>query len=164
MDVLIRDFHERDSHQLLLILERMNRYFESIDPWKELRYDRTNPKYLLDSMQKDTKEKDGIFLVAQVDKDIVGFIHGHMHTMTEDELRERPLTVSSDISLFFVTDSYRGKGIGRKLMESAERYFQNKGCTRIALHVFGPNKLARDIYRKMGFDERGVELVKRFND
>jgi GNAT superfamily N-acetyltransferase len=57
------------------------------------------------------------------------------------------------IEWLWVTESARGQGLGRRLVQSAEREAAARGCTvvRVNTHSFQ----APDFYRKLGYDEIG---------
>lgn len=55
-----------------------------------------------------------------------------------------------------VLSSYRGRGIGRALMQAALQKAKLKGLTRIELTVRENNKLAINLYEKFGFVVEGI--------
>lgn len=63
-----------------------------------------------------------------------------------------------DISL---VPGARGKGLGRQVMEWAEKDVRAKGFDRLGLHVFGHNKIARRLYESLGFETRNVVMQKK---
>lgn len=52
--------------------------------------------------------------------------------------------------------SYRGLGIGKKLLQTAIQKAEQKGLTRIELTVREKNKPAIALYKKFGFEIEGV--------
>ena len=55
----------------------------------------------------------------------------------------------------FVLEPFRKRGIGKMLIETAERYCKDEGMWRVKLEVADNNPIARELYKKMGFkDER----------
>jgi ribosomal protein S18 acetylase RimI-like enzyme len=52
--------------------------------------------------------------------------------------------------------SYRGLGIGKKLLQTAIQKAQQKGLTRIELTVREKNKRAIALYKKFGFEIEGI--------
>ncbi len=70
----------------------------------------------------------------------------------------RPLINIHDI---FVDSAVRGKGIGRMLLERIEAKAHDLNCCRITLEVRQDNRVARGLYRKVGFDQAvdGAERV-----
>ena len=69
----------------------------------------------------------------------------------------RPLINIHDI---FVDSSVRGAGIGAMLLERIEAKARELNCCRITLEVREDNRVARGLYRKVGFD-RVVVGAKR---
>jgi ribosomal protein S18 acetylase RimI-like enzyme len=69
----------------------------------------------------------------------------------------RPLINIHDI---FVDSSVRGTGIGMLLLERIEAKGRELNCCRITLEVREDNRVARGLYRKVGFD-RVVVGAKR---
>jgi ribosomal protein S18 acetylase RimI-like enzyme len=53
----------------------------------------------------------------------------------------------------FVLKKYRGKGIGRKLMQAIAEEAENRGCSRITLEVRDDNINAQKLYLSEGFAE-----------
>lgn len=62
------------------------------------------------------------------------------------------------INLFYVAADFRGQGMGRRLHDYAERYFQSWEATRIELDVSKTNDRAIGFYKHLGyrFVEGGV--------
>lgn len=50
----------------------------------------------------------------------------------------------------------QGRGVGRALVEAACDLAVQAGCTRLSLEVRPDNAAARTLYRKCGFEDRGV--------
>jgi ribosomal protein S18 acetylase RimI-like enzyme len=73
--------------------------------------------------------------------------------------RARPLLNIHDLA---VLPEHRRKGVGRALLQAAERYARRQGCCRVTLEVLESNSGARDLYRRFGFDDSTVSrfLVK----
>jgi ribosomal protein S18 acetylase RimI-like enzyme len=69
----------------------------------------------------------------------------------------RPLINIHDI---FVDSSVRGMGVGGMLLERIEAKARELNCCRITLEVREDNRVARGLYRKVGFD-RVVVGAKR---
>ncbi|MGA7871281.1 MAG: GNAT family N-acetyltransferase [Candidatus Binatus sp.] len=61
----------------------------------------------------------------------------------------KPLLNIHDI---FVDSSVRGMGIGAMLLERIEAKARELNCCRITLEVREDNRVARGLYRKVGFD------------
>ncbi len=60
----------------------------------------------------------------------------------------------------FVGESFRGKGIGKILLQKAVDYCQRNGYTRILLMVAANNRIAKKLYSKTGFKPEQVYMAK----
>ncbi|HEU0234236.1 MAG TPA: GNAT family N-acetyltransferase [Gallionella sp.] len=60
-----------------------------------------------------------------------------------------------------VRDEYRGKGLGRRLVEHVFTWAKTGGMTRITLLADRDNKAALDFYRKLGFDRSHMVVLRR---
>ena len=72
---------------------------------------------------------------------------------------------ASDPGTWFIYDivideDQRGKGYGRRAMQSCETLVRDEGGTRLALNVFGPNAVARHLYESLGFVEIAISMFK----
>ncbi|MGQ9556373.1 MAG: ribosomal protein S18-alanine N-acetyltransferase [Desulfurispora sp.] len=54
-----------------------------------------------------------------------------------------------------VHPDWRGRGLGRSLLEELIRRARQKGVVRMTLEVRQSNQVARHLYRKLGFVENG---------
>ena len=62
----------------------------------------------------------------------------------------RPLVNIHDLA---VLPEYRGRGIGRRLLEAVEQNARKLGCCKVTLEVGQDNHLAKGLYRSVGFAE-----------
>lgn len=65
------------------------------------------------------------------------------------------------ISDMVVTESLRGRGIGKALLRHAEEYFRNSRCEYVQLEVFAPNVNAIKMYETAGFETNCLFLSKK---
>jgi GNAT superfamily N-acetyltransferase len=62
----------------------------------------------------------------------------------------RPLLNIHDLA---VVPAYRARGVGRALLEAAERSARARGCVKLTLEVLENNRRARRIYEAAGFTQ-----------
>lgn len=60
-----------------------------------------------------------------------------------------------------VLKDYRGKGIGKVLLNTAIAKAEEKGLERIELDVYSANKTAVYLYKKLGFEAEGIKKKAR---
>ena len=66
-----------------------------------------------------------------------------------------------DIAVF---PEHRRKGYAGAALAEIETWARDKGLVGVQLHVHGPNTSARELYRKAGFVETDVTMIKRVGD
>ena len=60
-----------------------------------------------------------------------------------------------------VRDEYRGKGLGRRLVEHVLAWAKTDGMTRVTLLADRDNKAALGFYRKLGFEHSHMVVLRR---
>jgi GNAT superfamily N-acetyltransferase len=99
-------------------------------------------------------QTDGIMLVAVEDERVVGYIAGAaQHNMQEASAYFYVMDVS-------VAETMRGQGIGTDLMRAMEDFARQHGHTRLMIGVLASNVRVHQLYRRLGFRDYVVELVK----
>ena len=102
--------------------------------------------------RKALKNKDYLCLVAEISKEIVGFIdlwafpdiaHG---------------AYLAQIQNFVVTEKMRGKGIGTKLLEEIIKVFREKKYHELHVWTEKENEEAIRLYKKLGIKNERVLL------
>ena len=86
--------------------------------------------------------RDGIF-VEEIDGEVVGYITCRLLEKTK----------AGHIVNFAVTEAYRGRGLGRKLMEEAFEYFRRAEMKYVKIETLVQNEIGLAFYPKMGFEE-----------
>lgn len=86
---------------------------------------------------------------------------GHAVLIAEDDTGHRvgrlwmaPRGDSKDVAFIYeiaVEEAERGKGYGRALMHEAAKWSRDNGFRTLALHVFGGNEVAINLYESLGF-------------
>ena len=72
------------------------------------------------------------------------------------------LGLTAEIDELFVVPEHRGKGLGTKLLDTAEREFVARGCTNVFLQLGRENARGRSFYRAHGFRDRtGFDLLDK---
>jgi ribosomal protein S18 acetylase RimI-like enzyme len=97
----------------------------------------------------------GKMLVAEEDGLIVGY--SCFYVDWADCMQEFQQVKISDV---YLAPAQRGKGIGRKFLEAAEAFGKENGIEELALNVLWKNVEAQAMYKKCGFREFDVVMVK----
>jgi len=64
------------------------------------------------------------------------------------------------IAEIYLHPEFRGRGLGRYVLEDLETHLRQRGITRIGLHVFANNQAASQLYTKMGYQVTGLHMLK----
>jgi ribosomal protein S18 acetylase RimI-like enzyme len=66
------------------------------------------------------------------------------------------------VNYLAVRPDHRRRGLGRRLMDEAERRLRDLGCAKVNLQVRSSNETAREFYRQIGYTvDEAVSLGKR---
>lgn len=64
---------------------------------------------------------------------------------------------------FLVYEPFRGKGFGKKILAALEEQARKLGIKTIALHAFGHNQTAIQLYQKTGYETKHIVMSKELN-
>jgi GNAT superfamily N-acetyltransferase len=85
-------------------------------------------------------------LVAQCDAELVGLVHYLFH---RSSILIGPTCYLQDL---FTSESVRGRGVGRALIEAVYDAAKAAGASRVYWHTNEANRTARDLYDKVAED------------
>jgi len=115
-------------------------------------------------LNEDWFEKEGFF-VAEDKGDLIGFcwtkIHGahtHSHNGSDDDHGHEAL---GEIYVLAVKPNYKGHGVGRVLTVTGLNYLKYQGLNNVMLYVGVENKPAFKLYKSLGFNEFGSDVMYR---
>ncbi|MCA1011690.1 GNAT family N-acetyltransferase [Halobacillus halophilus] len=100
-------------------------------------------------------ERGSYYLIATDGHELMGWI---LLGSSKDQFKDK---TTGFIYELFVLESFRGRGISKKLMRSGIDSLKNEGYSEIRLSVFSGNK-AIELYEKMGFNKRTVTMSLEF--
>ena len=105
------------------------------------------------------------FFVAEDSGELIGFcwtkIHGahtHSHSGSNDNHGHEAL---GEIYVLAVNPDYKGQGIGRDLTITGLNYLKYQGLNNVMLYVGVENKPAFNLYKSLGFNEFGSDVMYR---
>ncbi len=104
-----------------------------------------------------SKYKD-FCVVAEVDGLVVGYILTRLERATKNMIPFKGKR--GHIISVAVLKEYRGQGIGRKMMEWVIEKLKQEGVDDVVLEVRLSNKVARNMYFKLGFED--AEILKSY--
>ena len=149
MDLTVRKAGMKDVDEVTALYDAVNEYYDS--------YNNTGWVKGIYPLREDAIngiEQDGLY-VGETDGKIIGtFILSHNPEPAFYEVewkKDIPYDKVLIIFTFAVLPEYSGKGIGRKLLEEAEKIAAENGAESIRLDVFDKNPAIK-LYKKCGFE------------
>lgn len=107
-----------------------------------------------DSYEKVLKSDSNFLYLAIDDEKMVGFVS----FSTRNVVRySRPI---AELDELFVLERYRKQGVGRVLMEKAEKEAKSFGCYRIFIESHYDHKPAHKLYESLGYINYGYHFIK----
>ncbi|AGT32423.1 acetyltransferase [Geobacillus genomosp. 3] len=92
-------------------------------------------------------QKGGYYLIATEDHQLMGWI---LIGASQDPLTEK---IYGFIYELFVLEEFRGKGIAKKLIETAIEHLKQDGYSEVRLRVYAGNQ-AMKLYETFGFKQK----------
>jgi GNAT superfamily N-acetyltransferase len=83
-----------------------------------------------------------------------GFVYLEQHI---DYFRQMP---HAHVAVLAVSGEAEGQGVGRALLEAAERWTREQGLDMLTLNVFAGNTRARSVYERLGYAPETLRYVK----
>jgi len=96
-------------------------------------------------------------LVCEEGNKIVGYIIASLYIRTGERLPSK----SSKIQNIFISESHRGKRIGKQLIQKVETWAKNNGAVEISITASAKNTDALEVYRNLSYEEYDVILEKK---
>ena len=152
---VIREYRPEDAQQVEECFVELQDFLHRLEP--NVLEGKAAKKYL-DFMFARCAETSGKMFVAEVDNQVVGFVSLWVKVQSE-ALEEEPLEYAF-VSDLVVLPAYRGRGLGRALLQKAEEHALLQGATTLKLEVLARNGVATKLYKNHGFYEYQVLLVK----
>jgi ribosomal protein S18 acetylase RimI-like enzyme len=95
------------------------------------------------------------FVARAEDGTLAGFVWvARDHNDSTGELEATLLTQ-------YVAEPYRGQGLGRRLLETAEEWARDQGLPRISLSVGVRNTIGQRLYESFGYQAETLRMAKR---
>jgi len=156
---VIRQANKHDLEALSRLYTEFHEFHVSGVPDRLLRFDSSRIAELHAALQKIIENKDAVILVAEVDGQLVGL--GEVY-MREDS--PNPLKVQhkyGHLQSMIVTESYRGRGIGTRILEAVEQWAKEKNAAEVRLDTWEFKEGPLEFYEKRGYNTLRRTLVRR---
>jgi ribosomal protein S18 acetylase RimI-like enzyme len=154
--VLVRPMEDRDRAAVEALLFELNVVGEAHTHDRNLADDAGRTS--LRESEAWVARDGGAILVAETDGLVTGTVivaHVSLDFNVRPSLRAR-----SYVMELAVARSHRRRGIGRMLVDAAERHAREQGHCALLLNAAAGNAPAIDLYRSAGFEVYSLEMIK----
>ncbi len=153
-------YEERYEEQAKDLLVELQRYLASLDKRGVLVVKDAFRDGYFGMVRDEIAKHGGKILLAVNGEKAVGMVVCKLLADDGEAVFTTSCPKTGFISDLVVTESERGRGIGKALLAAAERYFAENGCAYAQLEVFAPNAKAGELYRKAGYEVNCLYLSK----
>jgi len=151
--VEIRKYADTDLEQVKKLLIELQNYERQFDGGRAEATEEFATWYLSHIFDNVATQQGVVFVAAQGDM-ICGFTAGYVQE--ELERREQFFYISELV----VTSASRGQGIGSNLIRAMENFARSKGLKSIRIGVLAASLQVHALYKKLGFQDYAIELMK----
>lgn len=110
----------------------------------------------LEQIKSEFADENSIFLVAEIEKEMVGYVKLELFKTEEPIKAERPI----ELNRIYSRKDFIGKGIGQELLNESLKIAKNFNCDVIWLGVWEKNPRAIRFYEKNGFYKIGTHISR----
>jgi GNAT superfamily N-acetyltransferase len=167
-EVRIRAAEPDDAEGLAHLWTEFGRYYEDIDP---VQFRAPGGKGLatwFHTRVEEGRTDDAIWLVAESEGQLVGFIHAQIWPPSEDANRQ---LIRDDgefvlrVDSLVVTEGERRKGIGKTLMDAVERWAKERGASVSFVVSYAHSPTSVPFYEDgMGYARKTIGFWKRLEE
>ncbi|RJP32521.1 MAG: GNAT family N-acetyltransferase [Actinobacteria bacterium] len=151
MNAIIREARPEDFEDVFVLVRELRDHFG--DGHKPI-----DDEVVRETYRRFLDHEDQYIYVAEVEK---GKVAGMLNMSIVDSLYEnRP---SAYIDLLIVNSGYRGKGLGRMLLDKAFARAVERDCCEIGVDTTNDNDGAIGFYRAYGFDHSNIMFEKELD-
>lgn len=156
---MIVEYDSKYDEDIKDLLVQLQQHLADIDKEKyNIVGDGYREKYFEKTLEEVKKCNGKILLYKDNDK-IVGLIVGLINN-DETERYDFKAPKRGRITELIVDKEYRGKQIGKQLLNEMKKYLKSIGCDKFLIAVFGYNEGAIKFYKDNGFHVRMLDMIE----
>ncbi len=149
----IRAYVDSDAEAVKWLIVELQAYEREYDP-DRAEASAAFTEWYLSRLLDDVREGQGIFLVAEEDHVVRGYIVGHIDEDVENRM------VYFRIADVVVSESHRGQGIGTMLMRTVEDFARAQGYKRLYIGVLAASRDVHRLYKELGYQDYVIVMKK----
>jgi ribosomal protein S18 acetylase RimI-like enzyme len=158
--VLVRRADRNDLPALGRLGALLVQEHHDFDPRRFLAARNRTPHEYASFLGTQLDDPDVILLVAEHDGQVIGYAYTAIEGYDYMSLRG-PAAVLHDV---IVGPEYRGRGVGRQLLDSAMSYLKSRNVPRVVLSTAERNESAQRLFQRLGFRRTMIEMTRELDD
>ena len=144
MSVRIRRAERVDLEGALALREALHREHEAMDV--RYRHSLESPLLWVNDFREWVRDSDHCYLVAEADGMLVGLLVAHLMVPTPVYAPD----LFAHIDELYVIPSFRGQGVGYRLVEGARQWAAKEGASSLRIGVLAMNDASRAFWHRQG--------------
>jgi GNAT superfamily N-acetyltransferase len=153
MAVTVRRATKEDARRVAELAVKLARQHEGYDARRFARlYTEADAEWYYGSRNETGDE---VVLVAEIDNELTGFAYVQYEAKNYPGLLENAAYLHD----IYVTETARGTGAGRLLIEKSIEIAKEFGADKLMLSVAAKNEIAQRFFERRGFRETMVEMM-----
>lgn len=161
MKITFKEYKEKDRGLLLKLTNKLEEHVKVIDPIGRIQNLPGFVNVYLKDVLENVKKYQGKIWLAVDEGKVIGFVIGAIWEQSEKSKLEIGPHKFGEVIDIYLEEDYRRKGIGKIMLQMMEKYFKEKGCDSMWILVFAPNENAHNMYKKFGFVDREIGMLKQ---
>ncbi len=159
MNYKIKEAQKKDINELVELLIDFKINLTPLTPLKAQKTRKEiKPKYLIKKyLEKEICNKKNLFLVAEKNNSLVGFVLGKIKIKEHSVFKEIKY---GSIENLWVCEKHRRKGLSKEFYKTLLNWFKKNNCKYISIKTLSKNPIKK-IYEKWGF-ESYIEEKRKF--
>ncbi len=153
-DVTIRKAEMKDAEQITKMLIELAIHLKEFQQFK---YKSDFSEVYSKRVKKHLSHNKNFILIAESKSEIAGVIVASYEKLY-DEFKVNKFGYIEEI---IISPDKRGIGIGKKLIKEAGKIFKENNAEYYYIHTYPKNKINTEIYKKLGFEEFELSMVKK---
>ena len=155
--IIIRRAKKSDIEDIIRLADQLRKTEAPLDKTKNIKEDSYLSDVYREKELKYISSRKKIFLVAEIDKKIIGYVNGYIVENSDIYYRD-PVAY---LDCLCVDKDSRKQGIGKKLIDEFSDIVNKKGAKYVKLNAFKNNTPAVNLYKKEGFEEYSIYYMKK---
>ena len=156
-EIIIRRAKKSDIEDIIKLADQLRKTETPLDKTKNIKEDSYLSDIYREKELKYISSRKKIFLVAEIDKNIIGYVNGYIVENSDIYYRDSV----AYLDCLCVDKASRKQGIGKKLIDEFSSIVKKKGTKYVKLNAFENNTPAVSLYKKEGFEEYSIYYMKK---